>query len=275
MSVTARGTGGPRSLMKVQDAVYMRRVGIITASLVIVILSWFVVATYLVKDETLLPAPGQVITHFWHLLNPASGESGMLKDIQASIERVAVGWLIGICIGVPFGAALATSEVLRVGVDPLLQAGRSVPPLAFAPLMVVWLGLGEPSKYVLIAFGVMPIIAINTSAAIAGIDRSILRVTATMGASRLYSLRRVVLPAIMADLFTSMRVTWGLAWATVIAAELVAATEGLGYRILIASQFLDTNTIFAGILAIGLLALVGDRLLLLLQRALVPWRGMA
>jgi len=249
-----------------------RRISIIVFSILFIVLAWELAARFLVRDETLLPGPFSVWNHFTYLLT-TSEKVGIQNDIWASTARVLVGWAIGIAIGVPVGAALATNEVLRIGADPLLQAGRSVPPLAFAPLMVVWLGLGEPSKYVLIALGVMPIIAINVSAAIGGIDRSLLRVTSTMGASPFYRLRRVIIPAILADLFTSMRVTLGLAWATVIAAELVASTAGLGYRILKASQYMDTNTIFAGILAIGLLALIGDRVLLVLQKVLVPWRG--
>lgn len=251
-----------------------RKAGIVAGSAFTAIVVWFVLARFIIADELLLPGPISTVTHFLFLVTTPDNVE-LRGDILASSSRVLVGWLLGIVIGVPLGAALAMNNVLRIGADPLLQALRSIPPLAFAPLMVVWLGLGEPSKFVLIALGVMPIIAINTSAAIGGIDKSIWRVTATMGASPLYRLRRVILPATLADIFTSMRVTYGLAWATVVAAELVASTEGLGYRILMASQFLDTNTIFAGILAIGLLALLGDRVLLVLQKIAVPWRGVA
>lgn len=256
-------------------AAHWRRALIITTSALTALSVWQFAADVIVSDKTLLPSPSAVLVHSWELLRLPDAEGGIAGDILASVRRVAVGWAAGVVLGVALGAAFATSEWLRVGVDPIMQAFRAVPPIAYAPLMVVWLGLGEASKYTLLTLGVLPIIAINTSAAVTGIDQTVMRVTSSLGASRLYALRRIVLPGVLPDILTSMRVTLGLAWATVVAAELVAADQGLGYRILIASQFLNTETMFTGMLAIGLLAMISDRVLIILQGWLVPWRGRA
>lgn len=250
-----------------------RSPAIVLAAVVLAVVVWWLVAVFVINDSTLLPTPASVLSRASTLLALSGGSDTMWGDIQASTVRVLLGWILGIAVGVPVGAAMATSLTLRSASDPFLQAGRAIPPLAFAPLLVVWLGIGETSKIFLLFLTVMPIIAINTTAGVTGVDQSYRRASLALGASKLYQLRRVIIPAVLPDIITSMRVTWGLAWGTLIAAELIASTQGVGYRILNASKFLDTDTIFVGITVIGLLAFFGDRVLLLFFRIAVPWRG--
>lgn len=242
----------------------------VLASLLAFTAVWAVAAA-VIADPLILPTPGSVWSRALQLFGPA-GES-FWPDVQASVFRVMSGWAIGVAGGVLLGVTLGTIHFVNTAIDPLLQAGRSIPPLAYSPLLVVWLGIGESSKVVLIVLTVLPIMAITTAAAISGIDRSYVRAAQTLGASRLLLLRRVLVPAVLPETITAMRVTYGLAWGSLIAAEIIASTQGLGFRILQAGRYLDTTTIFVGIAAIACLAIVGDALLRFLYHIAVPWKG--
>lgn len=247
---------------------------VIVATLGILASAWYVLATQVIDDPTLLPTPGEFVSRARVLLAPHE-ERSIWPDIQASVVRILSGWALGVVVGVPLGAILAGSRLLRLALDPIIEAGRAIPPLAWSPLLVVWLGIGETSKVALLFMAVLPVMIITSVAAVSGVDTSWKRAAASLGASRGHTYLRVVLPATAPDVVTSMRVTMGLAWSALIAAELVASTEGLGYRILQAGRFLDTATIFVGIAVIGLLAFMFDLVLRLLHRAVAPWKGLA
>lgn len=242
----------------------------VAASLCAFAVVWAAAAA-MIADPLILPGPGSVWSRTVELFRP-SAES-FWPDVQASMFRVLSGWVIGVVGGVLLGVMLGTVHFVNTALDPLLQAGRAIPPLAYSPLLVVWLGIGESSKVVLIVLTVLPIMAITTAAAISGIDRSYVRAAQTLGASRLLLLRRVLVPAVLPETITAMRVTYGLAWGSLIAAEIIASTQGLGFRILQAGRYLDTTTIFVGIAAIACLAILGDALLRVLYRIAVPWKG--
>jgi taurine transport system permease protein len=137
----------------------------------------------------------------------------------------------------------------------------------------VWFGIGETSKLILIWAATFPVMVISTVAGIRGVDVSWRRTAVTLGASPLQLVTRVILPAAIPEIVTGARIASGLAWGTLVAAEIIAASSGLGYMILQASQFLETSTIFVGIITIGFLAFVLDRLLRAVERRLAPWKG--
>ncbi|MDV3128425.1 ABC transporter permease [Mycobacterium sp. 21AC1] len=246
---------------------------IIAATWMLVLLvAWMLVARF-IDDRVILPGPGEVWSRAQQLLF-ASG-STMWTDVGYSITRVMTGWALGIAVGVPLGALMSTNQYLRIPLDLILQAGRAVPPLAFIPLLIVWLGIGETSKIFLIFVATVPIITVATVAGIEGVDKSLERAALTLGASRWTLVRKVVIPATIPDIITAMRISLGLAWSCVVAAELIASTEGIGYRILQAGRYLETETIFVGIIVIAVLALISDISLRLLYGLASPWRGTA
>ena len=149
----------------------------------------------------------------------------------------------------------------------------SSPPLAFAPLLIVWFGIGELPKDLILYFASFPVVAIATSAAILGIDRTWIMAAQTLGASRTYIVTRVIVPAALPGILTGVRLASGLAWGTLIAAEIIASTQGLGWMIIQAGRYLDVQAIFVGIIAIGFLAFTMDRVLRMFESHLVPWRG--
>jgi taurine transport system permease protein len=242
-------------------------------SIALVIGIWWLVAVVVVKDPTVLPTPGAVAHQFWTLATPKSGAVSLWVNLKASLIRVALGWGIGVVSGVMVGVLMASNEPIRALIDPLIELARPIPPLAYVPLLVVWFGIGETSKLILIWAATFPVMVISTVAGIRGVDVSWRRTAVTLGASPLQLVTKVILPAAIPEIVTGARIASGLAWGTLVAAEIIAASSGLGYMILQASQFLETSTIFVGIITIGFLAFVLDWLLRAVERRLAPWKG--
>lgn len=238
----------------------------------ILVLIWAGVSRIISQPLT-LPTPTAVAKQFAALLVPDSGNRSLWPDLTASLLRVLAGWFIGLLLGVSLGVFVASNKYIRAAIDPIIEAGRAVPPLAFAPLMLVWFGVGETSKVLLLVAGTLPVFAVATVSAIAGIDPLLLKAGKTLGASRKYATLHIVIPSVLPDLFTAMRVATAFAWSTLVAAELVAADKGLGWMILRAGRYLDTATVFVGIIVIGVLAFLFDRCIRLAERVCVPWKG--
>lgn len=233
---------------------------------------WWV-ASEIVQDPVLIPTPDEVLQKAVDLATASNGALSLWPNLAVSVARVLAGWGGGLVVGVLLGAVLATRRWLRSLVEPVMLSARSVPPLAFAPLLIVWLGIGEGSKAVLLFFAAVPVYVVTTASAMMGVDESYLRVASSLGARPVFIFWRVRLPAALPEILSAMRVTIGITWSTLVAAELVAADRGLGWMILQAGRYLDTSTIFVGIVVIAACAYIMDRIVRLLQARLVPWKG--
>lgn len=246
---------------------------ITSASIFAILALWYLVSSLVVRSASILPPPQAVALKFWQLAVPRPGQLSLWPQVVASTLRVLVGWSTGLMAGVLVGALIAGNRFVRASLDPIIQAGRAIPPLAFAPLLLVWFGIGETSKVVLLFASTFPVVAVATAAAISEVDNSYLRVAQALGASSVQIFRRVTLRASLPGIFTSMRVTIAFTWSAVVAAELLAATKGVGWMILQASQYLDTAEIFVGIVVIGVLAFLMDLAIRAVEIRVVPWRG--
>lgn len=245
------------------------------ASVAVFLVLWELTARFIIDEPIILPTLGAVASRFGDLMFPEAGAASLWPNLSVSLLRVLAGWGIGLVGGVLLGVLMASSAVARAAVDPLLEAGRAIPPLALAPLLLVWFGIGETSKVLLLTFAAFPVFAVSTTSAILGVDDSLRRAALTLGAGRLFMVRHVVLPGVLPEIFTAMRLASAFAWTTLVAAELIAATNGLGYMILQAGRYLDTPTIFVGIVTIGVVAFLMDRVLRAMERRLAPWKGKA
>ncbi|MEZ5077078.1 MAG: ABC transporter permease [Solirubrobacterales bacterium] len=236
-------------------------------------LCWWIGAL-LVDDQNVMPDPGSVADRFGELISTDS-QNSLPQNAWSSLLRILIGWGGGTLAGVAAGIAMASNRWIRGVLDPLIELARPIPPLAFAPLLVIWFGIGELPKMLILAFVAFPVVAISTVASISNIDENWVRAARTLGAGRPYVLRRVTIPASLPGILISIRLANGLCWGTLVAAEIIASTSGLGWLILQAGRYLDTPTIFVGIIAIGVLAFVTDRILRWAEAVLVPWRGKA
>jgi ABC-type nitrate/sulfonate/bicarbonate transport system permease component len=245
-----------------------RRVATGTAGIAVLLLLWQAAAMIL-SDQVALPSVAQTVQQFLHYLDhpyPAQGKP-IWFDLYISLQRIMIGFVIGVACGIALGAAMSASLVVRQLVDPVIEILRPLPPLAFIPLFIVWLGIGEMPKEVLIIVGVVPLMAVTTVAALDEVPDDLRLCARTLGASSRYAMLHVQIRAALPFILTGMRFAMAGAWSSIVAVELLAATSGLGFMIMQAGDYLDTALVFAGIITIamaGLLLDAGLRGLLLL-----------
>jgi taurine transport system permease protein len=242
------------------------------ASIGLGLIVWHLAATLVIRDPVLLPGPlatVEVLIRFLRTPYPADGET-LIGHALVSMARVLAGFAFGSIIGIVIGALMAGIRGFRAMVDPFIEITRPLPPLAFVPVLIVWFGIGEAPKIILIAAGVVPVMAISTAAGLDGVSKDMLNCARCLGASEAYAMLHVRIRAAMPQIITGMRLSVGLSWTSIVAVEMIAATAGLGFVILQAGQFLNTSLIFSGILIIAALGLAIDAALRRLQWHLDP-----
>src|SRR5580658_11061887 len=210
-----------------------RRLATGAAGLVGLGVVWQIAASIL-RDPAFLPSVSQVATTFLHYFNrpyPAQG-SPLWYDALTSLRRILIGFGIGVGVGVVLGSAMSASRVVRHLVDPVIEVLRPLPPLAFIPLFIVWLGIGELPKEVLIIVGVIPLMAVTTVAALDEVPDDLRLCARTLGASRWHTLVSVQIRSALPFILTGMRFSMAGAWSSIVAVELLAATSGLGFMIM-------------------------------------------
>jgi NitT/TauT family transport system permease protein/taurine transport system permease protein len=220
-----------------------------------------------------LPSPVHVLHSFAKTATKGYLGKTLGQDILYSVVRVGIGFLGAVVLGVPIGLLMAESALVHRVVDPFLQLGRPVPPLAYIPLFVVWFGLGELPKILLILVGTIPIMIISTIGGVRSIPQQRYEVARCLGAKRRQIFARVTLPSTLPEIFTGMKVGIGIAWSTLVAAELIAASVGLGWLVEQAATQLRTGIVIAGIIVIGILGYLMELGIRLVERAVIPWRG--
>ncbi len=244
-----------------------------TAVLVIAVLLWQAVSMAGIFPAFALPSPVAVWQAFLEIARNGYGGQTLVSDILISCFRIVIGFVGAIAIGVPIGLLMSRSKVVFDIIDPLLQFVRPVPPLAYIPLLVVWFGIGELPKAILILVGTIPVIIIGTMSGVKSTPALRISVARTLGASNAQIFRRVVLPSALPEIFTAMRVGIGVAWTCLVAAELIAASSGLGWLVQFAGQALQVGIVIVGIVIIGLIGYAMELVIRKIENWVVPWSG--
>ena len=219
-------------------------------------------------EARLLPAPSRVLATLFDLAK--SGE--LWTHILATVLRVAAGFVIGAGVGTALGALTGASETARRLLDPTLQALRAIPSLAWVPLFILWLGIFEASKVALIAVGVFFPVYLGVMGAIANIDRKIVEVGRAFRLTRLQLARRILLPAILPDYIVALRSGLGLGFMFVVAAEIMGASEGLGFLLVDGQQLGKPDQILAAIIAFALIGKAADGFIVAASRPFLRWQ---
>lgn len=215
-----------------------------------------------------LPTPPEVVSRAGTLI----GDGTLADDASASLLRVLIGFALGTAAAIPVGFLMGWYGVARGLMEPWIQFFRTVPPLAIIPLAVVVMGIDETPKIFVIFLAAFLACVISTFQGVVNVDRTLINAARVLGAKDAVIFARVVVPASTPFILVGMRVGLGSAWATLVAAELIAAQEGLGYRMQNAQLYYDLPTIFVGLISIGILGLLMDRILLLSERKLTGWQ---
>ncbi|WP_083339034.1 taurine ABC transporter permease TauC [Chromobacterium sphagni] len=220
-----------------------------------------------------LPAPEAVLLKLRLVAGQGFMDATLWQHLAASLQRIVLALLAAAALGIPLGALMGISPLARGLLDPVIEAYRPVPPLAYLPLIVIWFGIGELSKVLLIFLAILAPVVIATCHGVAQVSRNRLRAAQSLGAGRGQLLRLVVLPEALPEILTGIRIGLGAGWSTLVAAELVAATRGLGFMVQSAAQFLVTDVVVLGILVIAVVAFALELGLRAIQRRLAPWHG--
>ncbi|MDQ9130302.1 taurine ABC transporter permease TauC [Serratia fonticola] len=244
------------------------------ATLLVLLAVWWAVTALQLISPLFLPAPQQVLHQLVVIASPQGFMDATLwQHLAASLGRILVALLAAVVIGVPVGIAMGLSDTVRGLLDPLIEIYRPVPPLAYLPLMVIWFGIGETSKILLIYLAIFAPVTLSTVAGVRSVAQVRIRAAQALGASRWQLLRFVVLPSALPEILTGIRIGLGVGWSTLVAAELIAATRGLGFMVQSAGEFLATDVVIAGISVIAIIAFGLELGLRALQRRLTPWHG--
>lgn len=242
-----------------------------TGVVALVVLLWHFASTSGWVSAVFLPPPSAIFTAFGRLIQVGYVDSTLLQHMGASLGRVFSALFFSILVGIPAGLVIATSPIGRGVLDPIVEFLRPLPPLAYLPLVIIWFGIGETSKVLVIALAMAPAIIISTAAGVRSASKNQVNAARAFGATPLQLLRHVLLPAAIPSILTGVRIALGAGWTTLVAAELVAAGRGLGYMIQSAAQFLVTDVVIAGILVISAIAFAFEALLRFIERRFVPW----
>ncbi|MEM9044849.1 MAG: ABC transporter permease subunit [Pseudomonadota bacterium] len=220
-----------------------------------------------------LPAPEAVVSRLAEISSEGYQNSTLLEHLGWSLFRVIAGFLAGALVGIPLGYAMGLSSWFRGWFDPIVEFMRPVPPLALIPLVIIWAGIGEEGKVILLFLAALWIMAIAARSGVSGVKISKIHAAYSLGASKWQIMRYVIVPNSLPDIFTGARVAMGVCWGTVVAAELVAANEGAGMMIMVASKFQLTDIVIMGIILIGIIGYGIDILMRQAEKWLIPWKG--
>lgn len=242
-------------------------VAIAAISFMLFLTAWWVASTSGWFDRVFLPSPVDVYHRFktWFV------EGALMQDAWVSIFRVTAAFVISAVMAVPLALFIGTFKPVQAFFEPMVEFARYLPAVAFVPLVLLWVGIGEGSKITIIWIGTFFQMVLLVSEDVRRVPMAQIEAAQTMGADRRELLSLVVHKSALPAIVDTLRVTLGWAWTYLVVAELVAANSGLGYAILKAQRFLQTDKIFVGILIIGIIGLVMDQLFRLLHRRAFPW----
>jgi len=235
---------------------------------VLLVALWQLLSSSGVFLEVVLPAPTKVAA----ALIKIAKDGTLPKDFEVSAFRVLKGYLWGAAIGLVIGVSCGLSKFMERLVSPLVDAIRQIPLLAWIPLIVLWFGIGETSKTIIIAKSVFIPIFLNSFAGIRGVPREYIEVAQVLEFSYGKLLFRLILPSTLPSIFTGLRLGAGFAWMAVVAAEMLGGITGLGYGLLRARDYLESDILIGLMLVIGVVGLILDRLLRLLESRVLHWR---
>jgi len=241
--------------------------GLAVSSFALIVAVWSLISYLQLVNPVFLPQPHSVLLEMLRQLVTAE----YWAHIGISVFRVSAGFLLACLVGIPLGILAGTFRVGSAVIEPPMEFIRYMPAVAFIPLLMVWVGIGEWAKILLIFIGCFFQLVLMVADVTRRVSLDLLQASFTLGASRWQAIESVLLPAIRPELMTTLRLTLGWAWTYLVVAELVAVNSGLGYAIMKAQRFLNTEEIFVGIIVIGLLGLISDRIFAFLQKRLFPW----
>lgn len=247
--------------------------GISVVTVCTLVALWFLVTNLGWVKPLFLPSPQAVAQQFWEYLSGTANDKPLWQHFLASILRVTAAFWLAVLTAVPIGIAMGMSRWARGVFDPPIEFYRPLPPLAYLPLIIIWFGIDEMPKVLLIYLSCFAPLALAARSGMRGASQEQINAAYSVGASYGQVIRHVILPSALPEILVGMRIAIGFGWTTLVAAEMVAANVGLGQMVLNASNFLRTDIVIMGIIVIGVVAYLFDLFMRWVERRLVPWKG--
>ena len=219
-------------------------------------------------SEIFVPSPSKVLAATVEMAK----EGSLWRNCWMSVKRVMVGWFWSAVAALPIGMCMARSKRFSAAIQPVIEFARYLPVVALVPLTILYLGIGETQKYDIIWLGTFFQLVLMVCDTVSAVDKNMINAARTLGANRWQVYKEVIFPASLPGLMDDFRLTIGWAWTYLVVAEMVAASNGLGYIILKSQRFLATDVIFSGLITIGVIGLASDFIVKLLTRIVVPWQ---
>ena len=234
---------------------------------------WLIVSEFGLIDQNLVPTPQAVFAAFIEIMENGYKNFTLLEHLGESMKRLVIAFVLSCVTAVPLGIASGYNSRIRAIFEPIIEFYRPLPPLAYYTLLVLWMGIENESKISLLYLACFAPAYISCVSAVIKIREDYINSAFTVGASRLQVIAHVIFPACLPDIFTGLRTSLGVAYTTLVSAEMVAANSGIGWMVLDASRYLRSDIIFLGIIVMGITGILLDRGIQLIERRVVPWKG--
>jgi len=237
------------------------------------LLAWWLATQAGLVSKLFLPTPAEVHRLAVDIFHDGYANASLWEHVSASLVRILSAAAISIVLGIPVGIFMGLNRWVKGIFDTPVEFYWPLPPLAYLPLMIIWLGIGEASKIVLLALAMFAPVVLSAQAGVRSLPIERVNVALSLGANRWQLFTEIVLPSALPEILTGIRIALGVGWSTLVAAELIASTKGIGYMIMSASHFLATDAVFVGIAIIALCAFAFTYFMRILEKWLVPWKG--
>lgn len=257
-----------RKLKDFGDGDKKTRIILNISSILLGVLLWYLI-TLIPTINTFLASPKQV---YAALLSESAANGRFFKDIWISLQRILVGFSLAFVCSIPVAFLMGWYPKMRSIVEPWIQFFRTIPPIALIPLVILAMGLGEAPKYTIIFVAAFLVMVITIYQGIKEVDKTLIKAAYTVGASDRDIFWDIMIPASFPFILVGARLGMAASLTTLIAAELTGTTFGLGARIQGAQQFMDTSIVLLGIITIGVIGFVLDKILLLIEKRLTRWK---
>ena len=242
-------------------------------TVIAVLLLWFIVTGTGSFSETIIPSPKSVWESFTDVVQDGYKGHTLLEHLETSMKRLMTAYLIVVLTAVPLGLLSGYNSKVRAVIEPIVEFYRPLPPLAYYTILVLWLGIGESSKLALLILAGFAPVYISCVSGVIRIKDDYINGAKTLGANKKQIFFYVIFPAALVDIFTGLRTALGVEYTTLVAAEMVAATAGMGWLVLDASNYLRSDIVFMGVIIMGITGVLLDRIIRIIEAKVIHWKG--
>jgi len=246
---------------------------ITVSSIAFLLLLWYVVTKSNMVSETFFPSPAKTLLSFKEILVNGYKGNSLLYHLYDSLVRLFISFFLALVTAVPLGLISGYSTKIRAALDPLVEFYRPLPPLAYYTLLILWFGIENESKIALLYLAAFAPMYISAMSGVKGVSKDRIHSSESLGANKWQVFRYIIFPSCLPEIFTGMRTAIGFTYTTLVAAEMVAAVSGIGWMVLDASKYLQSDVMFVGIIVMGVTGVLLDRLIRIVETKAIPWKG--